>query len=415
VDPELRAAIEEARAYAEQKPSAASWGDLGKLFRGSKFIEEAVVCFAEAERLDPADPHWPYLQGEALRLRDPNAALPHLRRAVAMAEQSKDAAAAPMRLRLAEVLLATGQYDEADSHLRRALEDDPQDPSRHLCLGLLAYARDNLKESRAHLLRCLDSPFTRKRACTQLAVLAQRQDDAAAAAEYSRRARAFPADSPWPDPLRTVSGPTALGKTARFTFIDHLMSQGRYSEAVFMLQQMAEEEPDYRVHVSLGENLARLGRWQEAEQALRMAVREAPENVRANYLLGKVLFAQAEQSWNQPGLRDQAVAQFRAAADCARQALAGKPDDRASCLLLGRSLKFLNERQQALDYLRRAVECGPEDTDAHFYLGEALAEAGREAEARAQLQQAAKLAGPDDSRARQALEQLKGTGKKPGG
>jgi tetratricopeptide (TPR) repeat protein len=416
VDPELVAAIEAARTLVRQKPSAAAWGDLGKLFRGCKFIEQAAVCFAEAERLEPANARWPYLRGEALRVRDPDAALPHLRHAVELADRGKDtAAAAPMRRRLAEILLATGRYDEADGHLRRALEDDAADPSTHLGLGLLAYARDDLDESRAHLLLCLDSPFTRRRACAQMAVLAQRRDDPAAAEEYSRRARSLPPDSPWPDPLTAVSLRTLIGKSARFTFLDQLKRQRRYAEAVFLLQQMAEENPDYRVYVGLGENLAQLGRGEEAERALRLALREAPDNVNANYFLGKLLFARAEQSWKQPGEQDQAVAQFRAAADCVRQALAGKPDDRASYLLLGRSLKYLGERPQALDALRRAVECGPEDSDAHLYLGEALAEEGREDEARAQLEQAALLAGPDDPRPRQALEQLGAAGKKPGG
>jgi tetratricopeptide (TPR) repeat protein len=416
VDPELVAAIEAARARVRKEPSADAWGELGKLFRDCKFVEQAAACFAEAERVEPADARWPYLRGEALRLHDPDAALPHLRHAVELADQGKDrAAAGRMRRRLAETLLATGGYDEAEGHLRRALEDDPADPTTHLGLGLLAYARDDLDEGRAQLLLCLDSPFTQKRACAQLAVLEQRRGDPAAAEEYSRRARTLPPDTPWPDPLTAVSLRTLIGKPVRFTFLDRLRREHRYAEAVYLLQQMAAEDPDYRVYAGLGENLAHLGRWQEAERALRLAVREAPDNVNANYLLGKLLFTRAEQLWNQPGGRDQAVAQFRAAAECARRAVAGKPDDAASHVLLGRSLKYLGERPQALDSLRRAVECGPEDADAHLYLGEALAEEGREAEARAELEQAVTLAGPDDPRPRQALERLGATGKKPGG
>jgi tetratricopeptide (TPR) repeat protein len=415
VDPEMAAAIEAARARVRHEPSAAAWAGLGKLFRDCKFADQAAACYAEAERLDPGDARWPYLRGGVLLARDPDAALPHLRRAVAAADRARDAARGPMRLKLAEMLLAAGEYGEAEGNFARALEDDPEDPNAHLGLGLLAYARDDLKESRDHLLRCLNSPFTQRRACSQLAVLAQRLDDPAAAEEYSRRARAMPVDLSRPDPLTVASIRALTGKPAHFKFHDYLKEQRRYAEAVFLLRQMAEKDADFRVYTGLGEALAHLGRWQEAEQALRMALREAPDNVVANYILGKVLFAQAEQLWSQPGERDRAVAQFRAAADCARQALAGKPDDRASHLLLGRSLKYLAERSQALDSLRRAVECGPEDPNAHFYLGEALAEEGREAEARAELEQAAMLAGPDDPRPRQALEQLRAVGKKPGG
>jgi tetratricopeptide (TPR) repeat protein len=411
-DPELIRAIEAARSRVRQNPSADAWGDLGKLFRGCKFVEQAAACFAEAERLAPADARWPYLRGEAIQVCDPDAALPHLRHAVDLADRGTDAAGGPMRLRLAEVLLAGGQYDAAEGALRRALADDPEDPNVHLGLGLLAGARGDLDESLAHLLRCLDSPFTQRRACAQMAVLAQRLGDPAAAEEYSRRARALPPDVPPADPLTAVSIRALTGKQARFTFVDHLKNQRRYAEAVFLLQQMAAEDPDYRVYVALGENLAQVGRWQDAERALRLALDEAPDNVHANYFLGKIQFARAEQLWNQPDGPDQAVAQFRAAADRARQALAGKPDDRGAYLLLGRSLQYLGERPQALDALRRAVECGPENPDVHLYLGQALAEEGRENEARAELEQAAALAGPDDPRPREALEQLRTGGKK---
>src|SRR5262249_8559366 len=122
VDPAIRESIESARAKVLQEPrSAETWGLLGKLLRAPEFNDAAAVCFAQAEKLQPNNVRWPYLQGEAFVMERPEAALPYLRRAVEIGDQTEPDNLVP-RLRLAEALMAVGMHDEAETCLRRAHE-----------------------------------------------------------------------------------------------------------------------------------------------------------------------------------------------------------------------------------------------------------------------------------------------------
>src|SRR5207249_4790486 len=105
------------------------------------------------------------------------AAEPFLRKAAELCDRVDPDNFAP-RLRLAELLFATGTYADAETQLRRAAQIEPNDPTVHLDLGLLAFARNELEESRRELLRCQHSPFTQQRACAQLAAIYQRRGDA---------------------------------------------------------------------------------------------------------------------------------------------------------------------------------------------------------------------------------------------
>src|SRR5439155_10747877 len=83
VDPEVAAAITAAQnAVARNPRSAASWGRLGMVLQAHQFRSEATASFAQAERLDPTDPRWPYHQALELLISAPDAGLARLERAV---------------------------------------------------------------------------------------------------------------------------------------------------------------------------------------------------------------------------------------------------------------------------------------------------------------------------------------------
>jgi tetratricopeptide (TPR) repeat protein len=200
-----------------------------------------------------------------------------------------------------------------------------------------------------------------------------------------------------------------VGKPERFQRVEHLEAQGRLREAVDLLSEMVQSQPDARAYVGLGKDLGQLGDYQAAEQALRTALRLSPESAQAHYQLAKVLWARAEQRWRQGGDRAQAEGWFRTASDEARQALAHSPDHALAHMVLGLCDLRLGRRADGLASLGAAVRCSPDLVEPNLHLGEALAEDGRVDEARGYLEQAARLARPDDPRPRAALARLPGT------
>jgi tetratricopeptide (TPR) repeat protein len=375
-DPALAEVIETARRRVREEPYAAGpWARLGKVLRGSGYRDPAAFCFAHAEAHDPDNPRWPYLRGESLLRTDPATAVYHLRRAVADWDRQGDTPAAA-RLGFIEALLGAGLYDEAGGQLARGLGGDPDDPNLWLARGQLALARDDPEACRTCLLRCQDSPFTRQRACAQLAAVCRRLGAAGAALDFGRRAAALPPDLPVFDPLVAECQQLVVGRPDRLRQVDNLEERKRFREAVAVLRELAADAPDVKVYVALGRNLAQVGDLPGAEAVLRRAVGMEAGNVQANYYLSKVLWARGD---------------YAAAAEAADRALAAKPDHGLAHMVRGLALGHLGRADEGLDELRRAVACTPDSPEPWRHLAEALEAAGRHDEARRCREQLQKM------------------------
>ena len=410
LDPDVAREIEAARQKVKESPrDDAAWAYLGKRLRGAYLGDDAATCFAQAERFAPDDPRWPYLRGEALALRDPDAALPHLRRAAELWNPGPGETVAPW-LRLAELLLARQEYDEAEALLRRAAEADPGNVTVHLDLGLLASARGRLEESRTHLLRCLGNPYTGQKASARLAEVCRRLGKAAEAARFEAQALSLRPDQHWPDPLVAECLRLGVGRPVLLRKVEELEARRNHAEVARLLEQVVRDAPDARLYFALGRNLGRLGDVAGAEQALRSALALEPRLVQGRYSLAKLLWGRAEYLW-QKGKKEEARDLYRAAAEQAGEALAVKADHALAHMILGLCRERLGQEEKALASLRRAVECGSDEVETLLRLGEFLAGHKKEAEARPYLERAVRLAGPNDPRPRAALEKLKTPGK----
>jgi tetratricopeptide (TPR) repeat protein len=396
LEPAVVDVVRSARDRVLKEPhSATAWGTLGEVFLANELEEESTVCFAQAERLDPTNPRWPYYRaGSLLNQGDPEGALLPLRRAV---ERCGTQDPTSPHLLLGETLLTLGQLEEAEEHFRLALARQTEDPRGHFDLGLLAISRQDWDTARTHLLRCLGSPSARQKARIQLAFVCSRLGDLTSADDFQQQAGRLPKDLDWVDPFITEYMRWAVKKRDRYRLVENLEAAGRYTEAAALLQPMTEEFPeDYLPHLTLGKMLGRTGDYARAEPVLRKALRLAPDKVQVHHYLSLVLFTKAEALSRQKD-EDPARARgvYQESADFARQALALKPDYGLAHMSLGLALKRLGQRAEAVAALRQAVRCTPEYAELHFYLGEALAEDGQTAEARTRLEQALRLAEPD--------------------
>ncbi len=79
--PAVVAAVEAAQQEVRRSPrSGRAWGELGLVLLGNELGAPAHVCFIQAERLDPLNATWPYLQARRLLVDDRAAAVLALRR-----------------------------------------------------------------------------------------------------------------------------------------------------------------------------------------------------------------------------------------------------------------------------------------------------------------------------------------------
>jgi tetratricopeptide (TPR) repeat protein len=414
-EPALEAAIRRARERVLKEPSAKAWGELGEVFIANDMDAESRVCFAQAERLDPGNPRWPYYQaGTLINAGDREAALPLLRRATELCEVKDEGNDAP-RLLLAETLLALGRLDEAEKHFRSVLDRQPaageggasvnnsgplfvpgsDDPRAvfalraHFGMGLLAARRQDWPASREHLLRCAHSPFAQKKAATQLAAVCLRLGNAQEAARYGRLADRLPRDRDWLDPYIAEYVRWAEKKKSIYRLSDDLSAAGQFLQAAQVLQPMTEKFPDdYLPQLELAKVLGHLHRYPEAEVAMRKALALAPEKLQCHYYLALVLYTEGEELLQQGREPARAEALLREAIDQARQSVALKSDYGYAHMVLGMALLLSKQQEEGLAELRKAVDCNPEFADLHFRLGKALAGAGKSTEARASLEQA---------------------------
>jgi tetratricopeptide (TPR) repeat protein len=414
-DPAVGEAISLARDDVQKEPrSGAAWGRLGHVLRAHGYDAESNVCFANAQRFDPENPRWPYLQGALLLPRDPGAALPFLQQAVELCDRQDPDNTSP-RLLLGETLLKQGRGEEAENHFRLVLGRQPQNPRALFDLGVLAHTRNQWKGSIAFLRRSFQarSPYTQQKVCALLAANYRRLGKEKNAGRFSRLANQLPNDEPWNDPYALEYQVLETGRQAILRRVAGLEAKHHFGEAALLLDGMVKDDPHVRYFVALGINLIEVADFEGAERALRKAIRLKPEKIEAHFALSIALFRKAQQLWQgQPADRKEALANFRAAAASAGRAVDLKPDHAFAYIYRGLALKYLGRLAEAIKCFRQAVHCRPELADPYLHLGEALAESGQRAEALIHLKRAVELAGDKDPGPRKALRKW-ATGRKP--
>jgi tetratricopeptide (TPR) repeat protein len=392
-DPEVAAAIEKERQQVLHSPrSAAAWGRLGGLLTAYYFRHEALDCLAQAERLDPKEPRWPYLQGTLLLTEHTSDAIAYLRRAV---ELCGDKNLAP-RLRLSEALFSLGRLDEAEEGFRFVRQRDPGNGRAALGLGRIASQRSQWPQARTCLeAACID------RHCMHEATLAliglyQQLGDQDRATQLCLRLERMPADPPWPDPYTEEVRSIHIGKRSRLTQSDRLMERGRAREAIALLNQLTVDHPgDVDVWFSLGQALHRCGVYPQAEAAMQKAVDLAPGYAEAHNFLGAARLRQGKLADAETALR---------------KAIEIKADFAHAYVNLGRCLVQRKDTAAAIEAFRAAIRCKPEFAEARIELAELLLHNKQESAARVEVHQALQL-NPGYERAKQLLAELES---KPG-
>src|SRR5205807_1041778 len=117
------------------------------------------------------------------------------------------------------------------------------------------------------------------------------------------QAAGLPEDPPWPDPFFEETLALQVGKQAGLARLHMLNRQGRLADARALAHRLEDQYPEIYWLVEGREQMDR-GSLAAAEEALRKAVRLAPDSVDTHVDLGTVLFRQKN---------------YGAAADCFRK------------------------------------------------------------------------------------------------
>ena len=144
-----------------------------------------------------------------------------------------------------------------------------------------------------------------------------------------------------------------------------------------VLQGNADDPSGFEARYNLGNALARLGRFPEAEAQYRAALLLDPESPETRVNLGSILV--------QLGRGPEAVEQYRAA-------LRIDPDSQAAHFDLGRALRNVGDGREAIGEYLEALKIGPDSAEIRGSLGSAYYRQGRLDEAVAQLRKAVELA-----------------------
>jgi len=385
-EPEIVAALAAAQAKVRRQPySGDAWGRLGMLLLVHAFEGEAEICLAQAERLAPRQPRWPYYRGLLKELRDPEAALPLLRRAADLASDTS-----VPRLHLAELLVNQGHWDEAAAEFHHVLRDEPDNPRAHLGLGRLLYQQDDLDGSLKHLRQAAAAVPNLRATHALLAEIHKRRQEHA----DEERELALLADSQdleWPDPYKEELSALQVGVAAQLERAERLVQQGRAEEALRVLMAAVQAAPNsYQARLQLARRLVQAGNPAGAEEQLRAALRVEPDSFEVLAELGVLLQQRGE---------------YREAADCYQRVLALQPAQALAYFHLANCREQLGDRAGAIAALRAAGRCKPEFALVHKVLGRLLAEMNQDAEAEEQLQLALRLQ-PNDAQTQELLKRV---------
>ena len=398
LEPAVAKAVYSARERVLSEPrSAAAWGELGEIFLANELEDEAYTCFQHADRLEPGTGRWAYLLAIVLINRgDRDAALPFLERAVEAGLGRGDEQLVP-RLVLIEQSLLLGRTAEAEPHLQIVLKRKPEEPRVRFDAGMHAVARSDFPAARKHLEQCLTSVYSRRRARVLLAAVLRQLGDATRADEYQDEADQMAADWEWVDPVVAQYLGRAVKKRAAFHLAESLEGEGKYEEALRVLNPVAEEFPqDDVVQMTLGRLLAQLGDYAGGEAAVRRALVLAPNKVQPHYFLSLVLIEDGKRR-ERTGDKARAAQLFAEAEASARRTLEAKPDYGFAYMALGLALQSQGRKAEAATAFEDAVRCTPEHGEIQLRLAEALADLGRTKEAIPRFERALRLAPPDAS------------------
>ena len=368
VHSQVQQAYDSAREHAGDAEAS---GKLGMLLDLYNRPEEAAACYQRAHDLDPGTFKWLYYRGMLLAKQKKSAeAVESFREALRL-----DPTYLPVRLKLAENLLAAGVMDDSQQVYSGILEQFPDSAEAYYGLGRISVSQGKLTEARQSLRRACELFPPYGAAHYTLAQVAQKLGDNADAEEqiklYEENKNLVP---PIEDPLRDAIRALDKGAASHLERGLALDQVGRLDDALSETERAAELDPTMvKAHINLITLYGRKGNFQKAEEHFHTAVKLNPDQFPdAYYNYGILLVLE--------GKLNEAEKAFR-------QALELRPSYADARNNLGNLLERQGKFREAIAEYEKAIEIRPDFRQAHFNLGRILVNQQRYAEGIRHLQQ----------------------------
>lgn len=339
-------------------------GRLAMTFHAFDQFELAAVFYQRCDLLQPGTFRWPYYLGVVRGAEGKTSeAIGILRKA-----RTVDPDFLPARVRLAELLLATDNQEEAKTIYRQVLKQHPDCSQAHYGMGRVQAARGQWRAAIQSYRRALTlsqgfgaAHYALATACRELGMLDEFQENMRLFQQ--NRGRSPQLDDPL---LETVA---ALRSHAEYYFKEglRLQAEGRFEPAIVEYRRALEEDPEYaRAHANLCLAQLLLKRLDQAEHHCQLALELDPNIHEIRHNLGLLRRLQGRN---------------REAEEAFRRALEIDPFYAESHYLLGAVLAQEERPKGAEHHFRQAIENRPDYRTAHFQLGLLLQKQGRDAEA----------------------------------
>jgi tetratricopeptide (TPR) repeat protein len=344
---------------------------VGALLLGAGFHAQAEPYLANAQTLAPSEIKWPYYLAHAARLRhEPDLAITRFEEVRRRRPDDR-----PTLVWLGTLQLERGRPAEAEPLLARALMQDPRDVATRFGLGRAALAMKEPARAVEHLEAALHADPRADALRYALAMAYRQLGDERRAVEQAqlwKDGQVYPAD-----PLMEEIGQMLQTAVSFEVMGTRALDQQRWLEAIsFFRKGLAVAPRDATLHQNLGTALFLAGDPAEAEKEFREALRLLPGYARAEFSLG-VLYETRDGD-------TEAIARFRSA-------LASDPSLVDARFALADALRRSGLVEESLEHYRQIFTNDPAASQARFGYAMGLVRLGRFVEARASLEESAKL------------------------
>jgi tetratricopeptide (TPR) repeat protein len=160
-----------------------------------------------------------------------------------------------------------------------------------------------------------------------------------------------------------------------------LESQGKLDESVAIYKELIKADPTMSImaYNSMGQILAKQGKWQQAVDAAKSAI-EYNEKAKVKHSMSDMHYNISLAS-KKLGRNEEASEYMHKAIEGYREDLAQEPNSTKTLRNLGKALAEIDRFSEATEYLQQAVDMNPLKVENHLALADALSKQQRYDEA----------------------------------